>query len=132
MMMRASTPSKIHSHRSDDAGLLLAAVGLAAAAGLCPAGRFGRGTPGTALWPALLMAPVHPVPSRRAAGAAPVSPRHPVRRRIGAARASLLKKCPANTRQALCRRKCRTSPAAGDLNESGQAPQRVLVGGAGE
>src|SRR5262245_4483139 len=92
MMMRASTASKIHSQRSDDAGLLLAAVdsGLAAAAGLCPAGRV---TVGIALLTALLMVPPHPVTMTPAARAAPVRTRCLARRRTRAARASLLKKC---------------------------------------
>src|SRR5215472_14818273 len=99
MTMRASTASKIHSQRSDDAGLLLVAVdsGLAAAAGLCPAGRVGRFTLG-GLLTALLMVPPHPVTSRPAARAAPVRIRQLARRRIRAARASLGKKCPASTR----------------------------------
>src|SRR6266699_2248778 len=65
MMMRASTASKIHSQRSDDPEPLLAAVdsGLAAAAGLCPAGRLGRVTLGTALLMVLLMVPPQPVTS---------------------------------------------------------------------
>src|SRR5690242_4824774 len=84
MMMRASTASKIHSQRSDDPGLLLAAVdsGLAAAAGLCPAGRLGKFTLGTALLTALLMVPPHPVTSKPAARAAPVRTRRLARRRI--------------------------------------------------
>src|SRR5215475_4332918 len=98
MMRRASTPSKIHSQSSDDAGLLLAAVGLAAPAGLCPAGPVGWFTVGTADLTALLMVPVHPVTSTPAATAAPVRTRHLVRWRIRAARASLREKCPASTR----------------------------------
>ena len=100
MMMRASTPSKIHSQRSDDPELLLAAVdsGLAAAAGVCPAGRLGRVTLGAALLMVLLMVPPHPVASTPPARAAPVRTRHLVRRRIRAARASLREKCPASTR----------------------------------
>src|SRR5215471_1845638 len=97
MMMRASTPSKIHSQRSDDAGLLLAGVasGVAAAGGVCPAGRL---TLGTALLIALLMVPPHPVTSKPAARAPPVTTRHLIRRRIRVARASLREKCPASTR----------------------------------
>src|SRR5215467_15933476 len=100
MTMRASTPSKIHSHSSDDPEPLLAA-GLAAtcvdgaAAGLCPAGRV---TLGIALLTTLLIVPAHPVASRPAARAAPARTRHLVRRRIRAARASLGEKCPASTR----------------------------------
>src|SRR6516165_6185234 len=98
MMIRASTPSKIHSHRSDDAVLLLAvASGLAAAAGLCPAGRL---TLGTAVLMALLMVPPHPVTRTPTARAAPVRTRHLIRSRRPAARASLREKCPASTRQA--------------------------------
>jgi hypothetical protein len=99
MMMRASTPSKIHSQRSEDPELLLAvAWGLAAAAELCWAGRLGRVTLGTALLTTLLMVPPHPVTSPPAARVAPVRTRHLARRRIRAARASLREKCPASTR----------------------------------
>jgi hypothetical protein len=96
MMMRASTPSKIHSQRSDVPELLLAAVdsGLAAAAGLCPAGRLGRVTLGIAL----LMVPLHAVTSKPTASAAPDRTRPLARPRIRAARASLREKCPASTR----------------------------------
>src|SRR5215467_11685468 len=100
MMITASTASRIHSQRSDDPELLVAAVdsGLAAAAGLCPADRVGRFTFGAALLTALLMVPLHPVTSKPAARAAPVRTRQPARRRIRAARASLGKECPASTR----------------------------------
>src|SRR5690242_21019088 len=100
MMIRASTASRIHSQRSDDPVLLVAAVdsGLAAAAGVCPAGRLGRFTLGTALLTTLLMVPPHPVTSKPAASVAPVRTRQLLRRRIRAARASLREKCPASTR----------------------------------
>jgi len=99
-LIRASTASKIHSQRSDDAGLLLVAVdsGLAAAGGLCPAGRVGRFTLGAALLTTLLMVPLHPATSKPAARVAPVRIRQLARRRIRAARASLRTKCPASTR----------------------------------
>src|SRR6516164_2747465 len=102
MRRRASTPSKIHSQRSDDAVLLLAAglaatCVVAAGAGVCPACRVGRVTLGGVLT-ALLMVPLHPVISKPAARAAPVRTREPARRRIRAARASLRTKCPASTR----------------------------------
>ena len=88
-MIRASTPSKIHSQRSDDPVLLLAVdSGLAAAAGLCPAGRLGRVALGTALLMALLMVPPHPVTSTPTARVAPVRTRRLIRSRIPAARAS--------------------------------------------
>jgi hypothetical protein len=98
MRIRASAASKIHSQRSDDPVLLVAvASGLAAAAGLCPAGRLGRFTLGGVLT-TLLMVPLHPVTSKPATRVAPVRTTQLARRRIRAARASLGKECPASTR----------------------------------